>query len=73
METLLKSEHYQSGNHIIYVEQYQPKECNRKYWRYGFYHNNDEKWKMCIGNGLLNKPKKKTLSNILGMNIVRIN
>lgn len=72
MEILLKSEHYQSGDNIICVEQYQPKECKRKYWRYIFYHKSHELCKIVMGSWLLNKPKRKTLCNILGKNIVRI-
>lgn len=72
MDILFKRELYRSGDDIIYVEQYQPKDCLIKYWRYGFYPKASGFVKIGIRNRLLNKPKKKTLCNILGKDIVQI-
>lgn len=71
MDILFKKEFYRSGNNIIYVEQYKTKESERKYWRYGFYQKTNDYVKINVANCLLNKPKRKTLCNIFGKDIVR--
>lgn len=64
MSTTFKFEIYKDDyDNKVFVEEYQSKHSSAHLWRYGFYYENCPS--IVVSCGLLNKPSKRTLCNLL--------